>query len=267
MADLFKGFQQAGAFGLTQKPTNLFMGFTESSFGGGTLNLAQTANLVGYFRNNNSITVATGVSSWVDAISGANLAQGTGALQPTLSYLGNTLSNTSKISFASTQFMSAGDVFDIRTNTGWTVQFYMKITPYIGRRTFGKASSTSASPTIAGEYCFSNNGVGFQGQFFDNVSLKTALSSTTIDTNNYYLYSLVIDITNSLLSVYQNEKVICSVAISNTAVDYNNGSAFFLGSSGSNQTIDALEGLVYQVALTQDEVANNVAVLKEKFGV
>ena len=69
-----------------------------------------------------------------------------------------------------------------------------------------------------------------------------------------------------MLSLYVNEKAVVTTAISNTIVDYNNGSSFGIGSASSGCTFEALEVMVYQVALTQAEVTQNVTALKGKYG-
>jgi len=262
---IFNGIIKSDNNSLVRKPTTAFAGIVGFPLTYAVLPYAQPNNLVGWFNNGDGITTATGVSAWVDRISGASLAQATGALQPTYTQQVQAINGKNKIAFAATQLLSAGDVFDVRTNTGFTVQFYGKISAQaINRMLIGKAPNFAA-PTVAGEYQIVHNGTNYCCRFFDNVSLKTT-GTFAVDTNNYYLYSIVIDITNSLLSFYVNEKAVGTVAISNTAVDYNNGSAFGIGSSGSIATCEALEVLVYQTALTQAEVSQNVISLKGKFG-
>lgn len=261
----FKGFQQTGVYGLTRKPTNLFGGVPSNISNVGSLQYSNLPNLVGWYNNSDGVTTATGVSAWVDRVSATSLAQGTGASQPSYTQQVQTLNGYSKTNFATAQNMSAGDVFDIRTNTGYTVQMYGKITTMITNRLLIGKSVNNAAPTLAGEYQLAHNGTNLVARFFDNVSLKTT-GAYTFDVNNYYLYSIVIDITNSLLSLYVNEKAVATAAISNTVVDYNNGSAFGIGSSSTGCIFEALEVLIYQTALSQSEISQNLLALKNKFG-
>lgn len=263
---VFNGIIKSDGNSLVRKPTTAFAGIVNFPMTYAVLPYAQVNNLVGWFNNGDGITLATGVSAWVDRVSGASLAQATGAYQPTYTQQVQAINGKNKIAFATTQFLSAGDVFDIRTNAGYTISIFAKITSAPSNRLLiGKDINNSTSPTLAGQYKIGWTGSSFVGQFFDNVGLKTT-GSYVYDTNNYYLYSLVIDITNSLMSLYVNEKAVASVAISNTAVDYNNGTAFQMGSNGSSLTFDALEALVYQTALSQAEIAQNTIAMKGKYG-
>jgi len=261
-----KGFHQVGNYGLTRKITNAFGGFPSSNFETGVLPYANLPNLVGWFNNGDGITLATGVSAWVDRIAGASLAQATGALQPTYTQQVQTINGKNKIAFTSAQYMSAGDVFDIRTNTGYSASIYAKLTVTAANRfLFGK-SVNALNPTVVGDYSISCAGANLLiGKFYDNVSIKST-ASFIVDPNNYYLYTIVVDITNSLLLIYINERPVITVAISNAAVDYNSGNPFQIGSSTSTIAFDFLEALVYQVALTQSEIAQNSISLKGKFG-
>ena len=260
----FNGIIKADGNSLVRRPTTAFARILESPYQFSVLPYAQVNNLVGWFNNGDGVTTATGVSAWVDRVSGASLAQGTGALQPTYTQQVATLNGRNKAAFASTQFLSAGDVFDIRTNTGYTIQIYCKLSVSLGRFVFGKSVQANA-PTTAGEYGFYVSGVNIiVGKFFDT-AVKTT-GSVTVDPNNFYLFTLVVNITNSLLSAYVNEALITTAAIANTVVDYNNGSAFQIGSSGSSVVLDTLEALVYQTALTQAEVAQNSIAMRGKYG-
>lgn len=262
---IFNGIIKNDGNSLVRKPTSTFAGVVGFPLTYAVLPYAQLNNLVGWFNNGDGVTTATGVSAWVDRVSGASLVQATGALQPTYTQQVNTLNGKNKIAFASTQFLSAGDVFDIRTNTGYTAQIYCKLTGIVSNRTLIGKSGTSAVPlSVAGEYRISHNGTGVVVQFFDT-AVKTT-GGFIWDANNFYLYTIVVDITNSLLSLYANEKAVGAVAISNSLVDYNNGSAFCIGSANSSLTVDALEVLVYKTALTQAEIAQNTNALKGKFG-
>ena len=263
---VFNGIIKSDNNSLVRKPTTSFAGIVGFPLTYAVLPYSQPNNLVGWFNNADGITTATGVSAWTDRISGAILAQSTAALQPTYTQQVQSLNGKNKIAFTPTQYISAGDSFDVRTNTGYTVQCYAKITAVGGtnRQLIGKGP-LAAAPTIVGEYQIGHNGSNYCCRFFDNVSLKTT-GTFAVDTNNYYLYSMVIDITNSLLSFYVNEKAVGTGTISNTAVDYNNGSAFFVGSNASIATSEVLEVLVYQTALTQIEIAQNTKSFKSKFG-
>lgn len=264
---IFNNILRSDNNSLIRKPTTAFANIVASPYQYAVLPYAQVNNLVGWFNNGDGITLATGVSAWIDRVSGATLAQGTGALQPTYTQQVQAINGKNKIAFASTQYMSAGDVFDVRTNTGFTVSWYMKLlTTNTGRTVFGKTPVTSTASAVAGEWRLAySGGGGLIIEFFDNVSLKQT-SVYAFDTNNYYLYSVVIDIANSLLSLYINEKVVKTVAISNAAVDYNTGQPFVIQTNSSLSTAEYLEGLVYQVALTQSEIAQNAQSMKIKFG-
>ena len=262
---IFNGIIKNDGNSLVRKPTSTFAGVVQFPLTYAVLPYAQLNNLVGWFNNGDGVTTATGVSAWVDRVSGASLAQATGALQPTYTQQVNTLNGKNKIAFASTQFLSAGDVFDIRTNTGYTAQIYCKLSAIATNRMLIGKGGTSAIPlSVAGEYRISHNGTNIVAQFFDT-SLKTT-ATFAWDANNFYLYTIVVDITNSLLSLFVNEKAVGTVAISNAVVDYNNGTAFCIGSANSNLTFDALEVLVYQTALTQAEITQNTNALKGKYG-
>jgi len=263
---IFNGIIKSDNNSLVRKPTTSFAGIVGFPLTYAVLPYAQPNNLVGWFNNGDGITVATGVSAWVDRIAGASLAQATGSLQPTYTQQVQTINGKNKIAFASTQYMSAGDVFDIRTNTGYSASIYAKLTNIIGNRfLFGK-SVNALNPTVVGDYSISCAGVNLLiGKFYDNVSIKST-ASFIVDPNNYYLYTIVVDITNSLLLIYINERPVITVAISNAAVDYNSGNPFQIGSSNNTIAFDFLEALVYQVALTQAEVAKNSIVSRGKFG-
>ena len=262
---IFNNIIKSDGNSLVRKPTSTFAGVVQFPLTYAVLPYSQLNNLVGWFNNGDGVTLATGVSAWVDRVSGASLAQATGALQPTYTQQVNTLNGKNKIAFATTQLLSAGDVFDIRTNTGYTAQIYCKLSTITNNRLLIGKGGTSAIPlSVAGEYRISHNGTNIVAQFFDT-SLKTT-ATFAWDANNFYLYTIVVDITNSLLSLYVNEKAVGTVAISNAVVDYNNGTAFCIGSANSNLTFDALEVLVYQTALTQAEIAQNSIAMRGKYG-
>ena len=261
----FKGFQQTGVYGLTRKPTNLFGGVPSNTSNIGSLQYSNLPNLVGWYNNSDGVTTATGVSAWVDRVSATSLAQSTGASQPTYTQQVQTLNGNSKITFTAGQFLTAGDVFDIRTNTGYTICMYGKLTASNSNRLFYGKSTNNGVLTTAGEYGIRGAGVGLiSGQFFDNVSLKST-GTYAYDSSNYFLYSLVVDITNSLLSLYVNDKPVSIVAISNTIVDYNNGISFGIGNA-TTIALEFLEGIIYQTALSQSEISQNLLALKNKFG-
>ena len=261
---IFNNIIKSDGNSLVRKPTSTFAGVVQFPLTYAVLPYAQLNNLVGWFNNGDGVTTATGVSAWVDRVSGASLAQATGALQPTYTQQVNTLNGKNKIAFATTQLLSAGDVFDIRTNTGYTAQIYCQLKISNTNRLLLGKSQNSTAPTVAGEYqIVSPSALTLGARFFDT-SLK-ATAPFTFDANNFYLYTIVVDITNSLLSFYVNEKAVATVAISNSLVDYNNGLAFGVGSA-STLTVDALEVLVYQTALTQAEITQNTNALKGKFG-
>ena len=260
---IFNGIIKNDGNSLVRKPTSTFAGVVQFPLTYAVLPYSQINNLVGWFNNGDGVTLATGVSAWVDRISGVSLAQSTGASQPTYTQQVNTLNGKNKIAFAATQLLSAGDVFDIRTNTGYTAQIYCKLSAIANNRMLLGKSQNQSAPTVAGEYRISHNGTNIVAQFFDT-SLKTT-ATFAWDANNFYLYTIVVDITNSLLSLFVNEKAVGTVAISNAVVDYNNGLAFGVGSV-SLLTADALEVLVYQTALKQSEVAQNSIAMRGKYG-
>lgn len=262
---IFNGIIKSDNNSLVRKPTTAFAGIVGFPLTYAVLPYAQPNNLVGWFNNADGITTATGVSAWVDRISGASLAQGTGALQPTYTQQVQAINGKNKIAFASTQYLSAGDVFDLRTNGGVTVCYYGKIISSSANRTLcGKVGIATGAVSVAGEYKFQMAATTISAQFFDTAAKTTGTAS--FDPNNYYLYTLVVDRTNSLLSLYINESVVATVAISNAATDYNNGSPFIIGTSNTLQVMETMEVLVYQSALTQAEVSQNVTALKGKYG-
>jgi len=262
---IFNGIIKSDNNSLVRKPTTAFAGIVGFPLTYAVLPYAQPNNLVGWFNNGDGITTATGVSAWVDRISGASLAQGTGALQPTYTQQVQTLNGKNKVAFASTQYLSAGDVFDLRTNSGLTLCYYGKIISSNTNRTLcGKVGLATGAVTVAGEYKFQMGFSTIQAQFYDTAAKTTA--AATFDPNKNYLYTLVIDRTNSLLSLYVNEGLIGTVAISNAATDYDNGSPFIIGTSSVQQVMDALEVLVYDIALSRAEIAQNSISLRGKFG-
>jgi len=262
---IFNGIIKSDGNSLVRRPTTAFTGIVGFPLTYAVLPYAQPNNLVGWFNNGDGITLATGVSAWVDRVSGASLAQGTGALQPTYTQQVQSINGKAKSAFSSTQYLSAGDVFDLRTNGGLTLCYYGKIISSNTNRTLcGKVGIATGAVSVAGEYKFQMAATTISAQFFDTAAKTTAGAS--FDPNNNYLYTLVVDRTNSLLSLYINEAVVATIAISNAGTDYNNGSPFIIGTSNTLQVMDALEVLVYQVALTQAEVAQNSISLKGKFG-
>ncbi|CAB4147235.1 hypothetical protein UFOVP518_18 [uncultured Caudovirales phage] len=262
---IFNGIIKGDNNSLVRKPTTAFAGIVGFPLTYAVLPYAQPNNIVGWFNNGDGITTATGVSAWVDRISGVSLAQGTGALQPTYTQQNQSLNNKAKAVFSSTQYLSAGDVYDLRTDGGLSLCYYGKIlTSNTNRTLCGKVGLGTGAVSIAGEYKFQMSLTTIAGQFFDTSSKTTA--TAVFDPNNYYLYTLVIDRTNSLLSFYINEGLIGTVAISNAGTDYNNGSPFIIGTSNSLQTMEMLEVLNYNVALSQSDVAQNSISIRGKYG-
>ena len=136
-----------------------------------------------------------------------------------------------------TDTLSAGDILDIRTNTGYSIQLFSKITSAgsISRAAIGKCPNIG-NLTSQGEYAICSDGAsGMIGRFFDSASQKST-AAYLIDTVNPALYTITIDITNGLLSFYLNGGIPKTVAINTTAIDFNNGSSFILNTTGGGTT-------------------------------
>jgi len=263
---IFNNIIKSDGNSLVRKPTSTFAGVVGFPLTYAVLPYAQINNLVGWFNNGDGVTTATGVSAWVDRISGASLAQATGALQPTYTQQVNTLNGKNNISFAATQTLSAGDVFDIGLNTGHTICWYGKIkTLNTNRSVLGKSNQGASPLTVAGEYKITGGGTTtISAQFFDTALRTTA--TVSFDAANFFLYSLVIDRTANLLYLYINERAAASVTIAaDLTTNYNNGSLFIQNNNNSG-TLDSLEILVYQTALTQAEIAQNSIAMRGKYG-
>lgn len=264
---MFKGFHQVGNYGLTRKVTNAFGGYPSNSFETGVGNYAQLSNLVAWWNNGEGITTATGVSSWVDRIGGYNLSQATAANQPSYTQQNQSYNGKASISFAAGQTLSAGDVLDIRTNTGWTLCIFAIVpTANTNRLFIGKTATLNSSFTSIGEYGIVNDVSNCYGRIFDASATTKTTGAIPLNTTIPAMWALTLNFQTGVMGLSQNGSTPITTSISTTATDYDCTGPFTMNQP-SIITQTAFEILVYSTALSQSELLQNTIAMKTKFGV
>ena len=250
---------------LIRSPQSSFASIVRSPFQYSVLPFPQPDAIVAYWESGSGITIGTGVSSWADRIGGVTFAQGTAANQPTYIQFDPNYNNQGSLSFDATDVLSAGDVFDIRTLAGMSVMIFCKITNSPANSASLNKSSAGGSgvAAVAGEYSINIASANMSGSFYDTAARATPNIATVVNAKAE-LYSLVIDRTNSLLSMAVNGGTAGTVAINSALTDFNNGTAFSIRKNVA--TLAVLEVLVYNVALSQAELNQIAAALKQKYG-
>ncbi|HTB05334.1 MAG TPA: hypothetical protein VK806_00175 [Bacteroidia bacterium] len=151
----FKGFQQTGGFAATVKPTQLFQGFTDTSFGQlGNIGGVPSTNLVAWFNPSLNITLGTGVSSWLDTTSTYNLTQAIGSKQPLYNLTIGNFNGRPYLGWTATQYLNAGSILNIGTNQYLDIVFITQINSYAVQANALTSDGTTHGSSTAGRYGF-----------------------------------------------------------------------------------------------------------------
>ncbi len=261
---LFKGFQKTGNYAITIKPTQMFNGFPSSTFADffPQGNFITDTSLQEWWSSDFGITLATGVSSWIGHIAGYDLAQATGAAQPTYNTADPLWNNYPSLTFdGSNDVLNAGDVLDVGTNTGWTV---MVVGTYLSGTTaviVGKSGNTSA---VLGDYTV-NNLSGTTRFLWGDGSIRSA-SGGTITSTSRMVQAGILDRAIGTVYNYLNNGLPATGACTVSSANANITAGFQVGMFAAVfYNVKVLEVLVYNRALSASEIGINYNFFKAKY--
>ena len=255
---MFNGFQQTGQPRATFSPSNMFSGFPERTFSANVLPLV-TDGIQAWWTSQSGITLSgANVTSWVDLLGAYNLQPTSGS--PTYN-TGNPLyRGYPSLGFTSAQNLSAGNILNIGTNTGITIMVVVNLTSTIGflAKAVGVSDTTGGNWSL--QYFGGNVTFTFgQGGAFVRSNTPCTTPTTVVATG-------VLDRTNGLLWTYVNT-LASSTAASTTLTNYTPTSSLGINTTTTVGATNVMEIVMYNQALTQTQVNQNVAFLRAKYGI
>lgn len=258
---MFKGFQQTGQPRATYNSSNLFGGFPETVSSTNALSPVTTGIEAWWISQTNITASGSNVTSWVDSIGGTYSLQPT-TTSPTYNGGNSLYLGYPSLGFTSTQNLSAGNVLNIGTASGLTVIAVVNLTSTSGAF-LSKASSLADTTAGTWSLHFASNAVTFYyGQ-------GTAVStSSTFATPATSVVTGVVDRTNGLIYCYVNYITPGGAAITATSSNVTPTAVLGLNAIAANVgAFTIMEIMMYNQALTQIQVYQNVAYLRSKYGI
>jgi hypothetical protein len=210
------------------------------------------AGLVGWYRADQGITIATGVSQWNDLSgTGNNATQGTGASQPTLVAASSALGGRPALQFSGSQFLTVGSF------VGFSSQ---PVTMYIvtqGDTVSGSLFWLDGSSGAPGRSAILYNATGWDG--FSGSHITSANSSTAAKVLAY--------VGNGASSALYLNSSATAIATGNAGTNYL--SQLQIGRSavgGSNEAGLCAEILIYTQGHAAPQLSANFRYLSARYG-
>ena len=257
---MFRGFQNTGKSIITFSPSNMFSGFAATQFSENTLPIV-TTGIEAWWTSQSGITLSgSNVTSWVDLIGGYNLQPTTS--QPTYNAANPLYRAYPTLGFTSSQNLLAGNILNIGTNAGLTIVAVVNLT---GSSATFLSKSSNASDQTAGTWSLQYYTGSIYFTYGKGVGYAQVLTNFTPPATA--VITGIIDRTNGLIWCYVNY---VSVSGTTPATLTNVTPVFPLGInavSGSSGVATVMEIIMYNQALSQTQVNQNVAYLKSKYGI
>ena len=254
---MFNGFQQTGQSILTFSPNNLTYGFPANAFSANTLPIVTTGIAAWWTAQSGVSLSGSNVTSWVDLIGGYNMQPTTAA--PTYNTANTAVRSYPSLGFTSTQNLSAGNILNIGTNAGFTVVAVVNLTSaYVFL-----SKSTAISDTTAGCWSLQN----YQSNVYFTYGRGGGYTQiATPSTTGVAVITAIVDRIKGLVWCYVNYAS-TSGAITATLSNVTPAAPLTInGVIGGGYSPVIMDVIMYNKALTRDQVNQNVTYFKSKYG-